>query len=49
MLDTGNKMMNKDIILTFKELFFHLSVQKAIIPQLPEADLFLLPKFITPF
>lgn len=31
MLDTGNKIMNNDIILTFKELFFHLSTQKSII------------------
>ena len=49
MLDTGNKIMNNDIILTFKELFFHLSAQKSIIPQAPGADLFLLLKFITPF
>lgn len=49
MLDTGNKMMNKDIILTFKELLFHLSTQNAIIPQPPRADLFLLPQFISPF
>ena len=49
MLDTGNKIMNNDIILTFKELFFHLSAQKSIIPQAPGADLFLLLKFLTPF
>ena len=49
MLDTGNKMLNKDIILTFIELFFLLSIQKAFIPQPPGADLFLLPRFITPF